>query len=77
MFGFYTIVVETWPYSTGAGQTADQERAGPRLREFTDRYDDFKGAHAAALTLVAGIKSSGHVYKAPIRSIIYRGETRP
>ena len=77
MSGYYTIVIEAWPYSTGSGQAADQEKAGPRSREFTDRYASFAAAHAAALTLQLGIKSSGHVYEAPIQSITYRGEMRP
>jgi hypothetical protein len=77
MSGYYTIVVEAWPYSTGSGQTADQAAAGPRVREFTDRYASFDAAHKAALTLQLGIKSSGHVYEAPIQSITYRGEMRP
>jgi len=77
MSGWYTIRIDAWPYQTGDGQKADQERAGPREREFTSKHADFDGAYAAAVVLQAGIKSSGHVYEAPIRSITYRGEMRP
>jgi hypothetical protein len=77
MSGWYTICIDAWPYSTGNGQKADQEKAGPREREFTMRLSDFDAAYAAATTLQTGIKSSGHIYEAPIRSITYRGEMRP
>lgn len=75
--GYYTIKIQAWPYSTGSGQAADQERAGPRDREFTVKAVDFEAAHSTALTLQTGIKSSGHIYEAPIQSIVYRGEMRP
>ena len=77
MSGWYTICIQAWPYSTGNGQKADQELAGPREREFTSRHANFEAAYAAAVILQAGIKSSGHVYEAPIQSITYRGGMRP
>lgn len=77
MSGYYTITLSAWPFSTGAGKAAEYERAGPEKREHTVRASDFQAAYEAAQTFQAGVKSSGHIWKAPIRSIVYRGEQRP
>ena len=73
---YYKILIAAWPYSTGNGSKVDYERAGPEKREFIVNCRDFDDAVCAANLLVDGIKSSGHVYAAPIRSIVYCGEER-
>lgn len=74
---WYSVRIEVWPYSTGNGHTNDQDRAGPREREFILQADDFDAAVVAAGHLQTGIKSSGHVYQAPIRAVACLGERRP
>ena len=77
MSGWYAITIEAWPFCSGNGKETDQDRAGPRERTFTIKLPDFDAAYAAAVTLQSGITSSGHVWKAPVQAIVYRGEMHP
>ena len=64
--GGYRLRIEAWPYSTGAGQQADQAAAGPRERMFDLAAEDFDAAYRQAKLIQEGIQSHDRVWQAPI-----------
>lgn len=73
MTGRYMMRLEAWPYSTGAGQAADQAAVGPREREFEIRASGFDDAYRQAKLIQQGVLSHDRVWEAPIKSIDFKG----
>lgn len=79
MSRWWHITIEAWPYSTGAGNEADQKAAGDRRKTFRVRAEDFHQASSFARTLAAGVKANPAVWQAPIVSVVQtrEGDERP
>lgn len=65
----WTVTIEVWPYSTGKGQEIDQKNAGDRVQCFDVEADDIFQALKLAKSIQTGMKSSPHVWEAPIVGI--------
>lgn len=80
----WEVKLEVWPFSGVVssvfpklgitGDEGDQKLAGPKERTFKVEGPDLRHALAAAELVVRGIKSSGHVWEAPIMSITRKRE---
>ena len=77
MSNWWHITIEAWPYSTGAGQEADQKAAGPRRKTCRVRAEDFRQAASFAQTLAAGVKANPAVWLAPIVGVAQVGDCDP
>lgn len=65
----WAITIDVWPYSTGAGQQADQERAGERRQHFYVDADSIRDAIKMADCCAEGIKRNPAVWQARIAGV--------
>lgn len=66
---FSGVASATFPKLGVSGQEGDYKLSGPEKRSFEVEAEDMRGALRAADLIVLGIKSSGHVWEAPIQAI--------
>jgi hypothetical protein len=72
MNGKYVATILFWPFSTHAGTEADQKACGDREQKFEFAAADFEDAHKQVKLLLRGIKTNPRLWKAPIKSIVYK-----
>jgi hypothetical protein len=70
----WIITIEAWPHSTGKGDNADQEAAGPRKNDFAVRALDMKAAFEAAEHIAMGMRVNPMIWRAPITAILKSGD---
>ena len=66
----WRVTLEAMPYSTGQGADVDMKASGPRVREHTFDAPEFHDAVKIAYAFQAGVKSSDHVWEAPIQQLV-------
>ncbi|WP_421991716.1 hypothetical protein [Roseococcus sp.] len=69
----WCITIETWPFSTGAGQSEDQKAAGERVTTHFVEALEIAEALDKAKLIAAGIKHNPRVWEAPITGITKDG----
>lgn len=65
----WELVVEAWPFSTGAGQEQDQQSCGPRSVPCHVRCDSVHEAVKYADIVSQTLKRNPAIWKAPITSV--------
>ena len=70
----WKIVIEAWPYSTGAGHEADQATAGDRKQFFYVTASEFSEAAKLAACFSQGMERSTTIWRAPIMGVFREQE---
>ena len=70
----WLVTIEAWPHSTGNGQDTDQKAAGPRKNDFVVKAEGMRSAFEAAEQIAMGMRVNPMIWRAPIVSIIQKGE---
>lgn len=66
MSDHWTVTIETWPHSTGQGQSVDQEACGERSTVYHINAEDAEDALYKAQLIAKGVKSNPRVWQAKI-----------
>lgn len=65
----FTATVTVWPYSTGAGGTADQTAVGDERQQIEVPADNIRAALEIAEIFAAGIRTNPRVWQANVTSL--------